>query len=308
MLFSLLWPIMTVVVQGGGPAPAPHKSILWAPCGDSKSLAASSSWLKKKAHPGQANLFQLQLASSGENGGSCLTHPGPEVPGGWGPHLVAAPCNATSPEQRWTFLQDTMLQYAGAQEVDTAAKKVCIQVDGGAPWRDSPPAATWPCSAQPAWNEAVKELPGPAGAVKLQIDMHGSVVCLDYAAKAPPAPPPPPPAPPAPLPRCANNTTPPECYADSRCIWSSRIGCSLILAQPTAQQLAWQDFELGALFTVNTMLPFFPLTSACCLSADWRQVPSSSTTSASTASSSTPTPAETPRRRCPQHPCSTRLS
>ena len=218
------------------------------------------------------------------------------------------PCNATSPEQRWTFLQDTMLQYAGAQEVDTAAKKVCIQVDGGAPWRDSPPAATWPCSAQPAWNEAVKELPGPAGAVKLQIDMHGSVVCLDYAAKAPPAPPPPPPAPPAPPPRCANNTTPPECYADSRCIWSSRIGCSLILAQPTAQQLAWQDFELGALFTVNTMLPFFPLTSACCLSADWRQVPSSSTTSASTASSSTPTPAETPRRRCPQHPCSTRLS
>ena len=82
------------------------KSILWVACDDPDSLAAASSWA--------LNITTMQLALADKHGGHgdvsgaeiddrtlCLTHPGPEVPAGWGPHLVPRPCYPAAAEQRW---------------------------------------------------------------------------------------------------------------------------------------------------------------------------------------------------------------
>eukprot|EP01052_Picozoa_sp_SAG31_P054069 SAG31_NODE_14187_length_822_cov_1.897649_1_plen_172_part_01 len=171
----MLAAVVAAVAIGGtqAPASATKLGILWAVCDDSASLAAASSWVAN------ASSRQLTLASYHGAGARqlCLTHPGPEVPKAWGPHLVARPCDAAAIEQRWTW-KDQMLRYMG--EPSKAA--VCIQADAGPPWMNAP-AATWPCPPNASWNTAIARLNSTdvVGAVKLQLNMRVHKLCLSYS-------------------------------------------------------------------------------------------------------------------------------
>lgn len=241
---------MLLVAAAFAGVTATSKSIIWTKCDTPASLAAATSWVAN------TSTHQLSLISAevGGPGALCMTHPGPEVPAAWGPHVVAQPCDASAVEQRWAF-KDQMLQYMG----EPSAAAVCIQADASTPWENAP-AATWPCPSKPAWNTAIAQLKGSGapGAIKLQLNMKVDKLCLSYATAPPlpPAPPPPPPAPPPPPP------PPPACSAfrskaacsTTRCEWAS-VQCVAKLATPTPQQLVWQDYEMGALHTVTPRPP-----------------------------------------------------
>ena len=232
------------------------KIILWVACDDPDLLAAASSWA--------LNITTMQLALANEHGGGgdvvgaetddrtlCLTHPGPEVPAGWGPHLVARPCDPAAAEQRWAW-KDQMLRYMG----QPSSAAVCIQADATSPWINAP-AATWPCPPKPSWNTAIKRLnsTGVSGAMKLQLNMKVHKLCLSYGV-APPQPTPPisPPPPPPSPPPCGAYGSKSACTSahTKRCQWAAGE-CVARLATPTPEQLKWQDYEMGALLTVRTV-------------------------------------------------------
>jgi hypothetical protein len=227
------------------------KSILWVACDDPDSLAAASSWT--------LNVSSMELALADERSGRsvvngagmeggtlCLAYPGSEVPAGWGPHLVVRPCDPTAAEQRWAW-KDQMLRYMG----QPSSAAVCVQADAASPWINAP-AATWPCPPKPSWNTAIARLNSTAvsGAMKLQLNMKVHKLCLSYGAAPQPAPTPPPPSPPPP-PTCGAYGSKAQCTVHAkRCQWAAGE-CVARLATPTAEQLEWQDYEMGALLTVR---------------------------------------------------------
>lgn len=171
----------------GHASKAGEKAVVWAPCGDAKSLASASSWLFGNGQ------MQLAASSSSEEEGLCLTQPGKENTQGWGRPLEVVACNPADAGQRWA-LNHSMLQFVGGP---AAAQAVCV-APYHYPGPPMPTAAAYPC--QRKWDFLLTKLAssGPPEAIKLQMSAPKGKICLSYT--DPGAGPSPPPAPVAPVP------------------------------------------------------------------------------------------------------------
>ena len=193
MISIALLLVSFVLLRAHGSA-AGQKAVVWAPCGDAKSLASTSSWL---LGTGQ---LQLAASSSGEEEGLCLTQPGKENTKGWGQLLEVAACNPADAGQLWA-LNRSMLQFTGGPAA-ASASAVCV-APHNYPGPPMPAAAAYPC--QNNWDFILTKLAGsgPPGAIKLQMSAPKGKICLSYTDPAGGPAPPPAPVAPIPLPTAA---------------------------------------------------------------------------------------------------------
>jgi hypothetical protein len=171
----------------------------------------AGSWLLPSSPTGRIRNANASSA------GACLTLDGP--PGRF-TFLTSAACGAARQQWKYPFSNRsgvaTLAFAAQTRDGDGGSTPMCVQIDGGKPWTNEP-GIVWDCQVG-AKDEAVTLLPGDHGGHKLRIDMTSfgaAPLCMTVREDLPPPPPPPPPA------------------------------------VPTAQQLAWADLEIGALFQYN---------------------------------------------------------
>jgi hypothetical protein len=258
-----LLPLLASSTGLAHPAPQ-HATPTWAAC-----VAGTGRW----SPLGNGSGAQLVREVST---GLCLAYPGTVPVSGWGPPLVLVGCNSSDAAQHWAF-QGGELRYLGAYNTAAAARgPVCVQAFGKRPYDRPMPAACWPCVPH-SWPELIRQVTPPAArgigatardapAVWLQLDMSpggGSKVCLSAGSVTVRRRP------------CFRATLsaaavsfPPQLntpHFDRPCCVGAAgaSGCSppgsqpppspppRAPATPTAQQLAWQDLEHGALFQFN---------------------------------------------------------
>jgi hypothetical protein len=184
-VISVLVPNQTRVVATRSVAAKP---IIFTDCSNESAVQNASSWIYSAATQ------QLKLVpATPTQFPDCLSWPpdgpSPSAVQGWGPTLVALPCDVTSKFQKWSL--NWALHY---DPVNLSAALLCVQAFGGSPWVNVP-AATWKC--QKSTDEEFVQLKGSVpGSLRLKLNMAKGVCLSDLDAAVPPGPAPPPAPPP----------------------------------------------------------------------------------------------------------------